>query len=153
MLLNREGKVFVGQRLDSTTEAWQMPQGGIEPGENAEAAALRELGEETGIAPDKVTLVATAPDELRYDLPDDLIGKLWEGRWRGQRQRWFLYRFTGDDTDIDIRTAHQEFRAWRWVTRSELPAMIVQFTNAHNDQGLDGDRRGQGKEEEESDES
>src|SRR3546814_8247155 len=71
-----------------------MPQCGIEPGENAEAAALRELGEETGIAPDKVTLVATAPDELRYDLPDDLIGKLWEGRWRGQRQRWFLYRFT-----------------------------------------------------------
>src|SRR3546814_615329 len=136
MLLNREGKVFVGQRLDSTTEAWQMPQGGIEPGENAEAAALRELGEETGIAPDKVTLVATAPDELRYDLPDDLIGKLWEGRWRGQRQRWFLYRFTGDDTDIDIRTAHQEFRAWRWVKPADLPAMIVPFKKALYEQVL-----------------
>src|SRR3546814_12098028 len=90
MLLNREGKVFVGQRLDSTTEAWQMPQGGIEPGENAEAAALRERGAETGNAPDKVTLVATAPDELRYDLPDDLVGKRWEGRWAGERWGCFL---------------------------------------------------------------
>ncbi|HVI97931.1 MAG TPA: RNA pyrophosphohydrolase [Sphingomonas sp.] len=127
MLLNREGKVFVGQRMDSTLEAWQMPQGGIDPGEDAETAALRELGEETGIAPDKVTLIAVAPDELHYDLPDDLIGKLWEGRWRGQRQRWFLYRFTGDDGDIDIRTAHQEFRAWRWAEPRDLPAMIVPF--------------------------
>ncbi|RIA46659.1 putative (di)nucleoside polyphosphate hydrolase [Hephaestia caeni] len=136
MLLNREGKVFVGQRLDSTTEAWQMPQGGIEPGEDAETAALRELGEETGIASDKVTLVAAAPDELRYDLPDELIGKLWGGRWRGQRQRWFLYRFTGDDTDIDIRTAHQEFRAWRWVAPTDLPAMIVPFKKALYEQVL-----------------
>ena len=130
MLLNRDGKVFVGQRMDSTLEAWQMPQGGIDPGEDAEAAALRELGEETGIAPDKVTLIAVAPDELHYDLPDELIGKLWEGRWRGQRQRWFLYRFTGDDGDIDIRTAHQEFRAWRWAEPRDLPAMIVPFKKA-----------------------
>ncbi len=136
MLLNREGKVFVGQRLDSTTEAWQMPQGGIEPGEDPETAALRELGEETGIAPDKVALIATAPDELRYDLPDELIGKLWQGRWRGQRQRWFLYRFTGDDTDIDIRTADQEFRAWRWVEPADLPAMIVPFKKSLYEQVL-----------------
>lgn len=136
MLLNREGKVFVGQRLDSTTDAWQMPQGGIEPGEDAETAALRELGEETGIAPDKVTLIAAAPDELRYDLPDDLIGKLWQGRWRGQRQRWFLYRFTGHDGDIDIHTADQEFRAWRWAEPADLPDMIVPFKKALYEQVL-----------------
>ena len=127
MLVNRTGKVFVGQRLDSTLEAWQMPQGGIDPGEDAETAALRELGEETGIASDKVELIATAPDELRYDLPEELVGKLWGGRWRGQQQRWFLYRFLGDDSDIDIRTAHQEFRAWRWADPADLPAMIVPF--------------------------
>lgn len=127
MLVNRDGLVFVGQRMDSTLEAWQMPQGGIDPGEDAETAALRELGEETGVTPDKVELIATAPQELRYDLPDDLIGKLWEGRWRGQRQRWFLYRFTGEDSDVDIRTAHQEFRAWRWADPADLPAMIVPF--------------------------
>ena len=128
MLLNREGKVFVGQRLDSTLEAWQMPQGGIDPGEDALTAALRELGEETGIAADKVELVATAEEELLYDLPDELIGKLWKGRYRGQRQTWFLFRFLGDDeTDVNIATEHQEFRAWRWADPADLPAMIVPF--------------------------
>jgi putative (di)nucleoside polyphosphate hydrolase len=127
MLVNREGKVFVGQRLDSTLEAWQMPQGGIDAGEDALTAALRELGEETGIAADKVELVATAQEELLYDLPDDLIGKLWGGRYRGQRQTWFLFRFLGDDADVDIETEHQEFRAWRWADPADLPAMIVPF--------------------------
>ncbi|CAN5862633.1 RNA pyrophosphohydrolase [soil metagenome] len=127
MLLNHAGLVFVGQRLDSTLEAWQMPQGGIDDGEDAETAALRELGEETGVMPDKVALIAAAPDELFYDLPPDLVGKVWKGKWRGQRQRWFLYRFFGEDSDVDIATAHQEFRAWRWVAPAELPEIIVPF--------------------------
>ena len=127
MLLNHAGLVFVGQRIDSTVEAWQMPQGGIDDGEDAEAATLRELGEETGVMPDKVALIAAAPDELFYDLPPDLVGKVWKGKWRGQRQRWFLYRFFGEDRDVDIATAHQEFRAWRWVAPAELPEIIVPF--------------------------
>ena len=105
MLLNRDGKVFVGKRIDNKEgDWWQMPQGGIDEGEDAETAALRELGEETGIAPDLVELVAVAPDELFYDLPPEMIGKVWKGRWRGQRQRWFLYRFLGEDRDVDIAT-------------------------------------------------
>ncbi len=127
MLINRDGRVFVGQRIDSILEAWQMPQGGIDPGEDAQAAALRELGEETGVMPDKVALIAEAPDELFYDLPPEMIDKVWKGRWRGQRQRWFLYRFLGEDGDIDIATAHEEFRAWRWADPAELPAIIVPF--------------------------
>lgn len=127
MLINPEGRVFVGQRLDSTLEAWQMPQGGIDPGENARAAAIRELGEETGISPDLVELVAEAPAELFYDLPPELVGKLWKGKWRGQRQRWFLYRFLGTDGDVNIATRHPEFRAWRWMDPKDLPAAIVSF--------------------------
>ena len=127
MLINRDRQVFVGQRIDSTVEAWQMPQGGIDDGEDAEAAAIRELGEETGVVPDKVELVAAAPGEFFYDLPPELIGKVWKGKWRGQRQRWFLYRFLGEDGDIDIATEHQEFRAWRWVDPTELPQIIVPF--------------------------
>ena len=130
MLLNRDGKVFVGQRVDSTLEAWQMPQGGIDEGEDAETAAIRELGEETGIAPDLVELVAVAPDELFYDLPPEMIGKVWKGRWRGQRQRWFLYRFLGEDRDVDIATVHEEFRAWRWADPADLPTIIVPFKKA-----------------------
>jgi putative (di)nucleoside polyphosphate hydrolase len=127
MLVNREGLVFVGQRLDSTLEAWQMPQGGIDPGEDALAAATRELWEETGVAPDKVDLVAEAPGEFTYDLPPELIGKVWKGKWRGQVQRWFLFRFLGEDSDVDIRTPHPEFRAWRWIAPAELPRVIVPF--------------------------
>ena len=118
MLMNRDGRVFVGQRLDSTLEAWQMPQGGIDPGEDGYAAAVRELFEETGVVADHVELIAEAPGEFFYDLPDELIGKVWKGKWRGQRQRWFLFRFLGNDGDIDIRTAHPEFRTWRWAARS-----------------------------------
>ena len=130
MLLNAHGQVFVGQRLDSTLEAWQMPQGGIDDGEDALTAAIRELGEETGIAPDKVELLAEAPDELTYDLPEELVGKIWKGKYRGQRQRWFLFRFVGSDDDIDIATAHPEFRAWRWLDPRDLPAVIVPFKQA-----------------------
>jgi putative (di)nucleoside polyphosphate hydrolase len=127
MLLNRDGKVFVAQRLDSTLEAWQMPQGGLDEGEDAEAGALRELEEETGIRADQVELIARCPVELTYDLPDDLVGKMWKGRYRGQRQAWFLYRFVGRDDEIDIATEHPEFRAWKWADPADLPAMIVPF--------------------------
>jgi putative (di)nucleoside polyphosphate hydrolase len=127
MLLNREGKVFVAQRLDSTLEAWQMPQGGLDEGEEPLAGALRELEEETGIRPRHVELIAAAPAELYYDLPDDLVGKMWKGKWRGQRQSWFLMRFTGTDADVNIATADPEFRAWKWADPEELPAMIVPF--------------------------
>ncbi|HYI48038.1 MAG TPA: RNA pyrophosphohydrolase [Allosphingosinicella sp.] len=127
MLLNREGKVWVGQRLDSTLEAWQMPQGGLDPGEEPQAGALRELEEETGIAREHVEILARCPVELLYDLPDDLVGKMWQGKWRGQRQTWFLMRFLGEDTDVNLATPEPEFRAWKWAEASELPALIVPF--------------------------
>jgi putative (di)nucleoside polyphosphate hydrolase len=127
MLVNREGKVFVAQRLDSTLEAWQMPQGGLDAGEAPEAGALRELEEETGIPPEKVEVVARLEHTLFYDLPEDLVGKLWKGRWRGQEQHWFLIRFLGEDEDVDIATADPEFRAWRWADPDELPSLIVPF--------------------------
>ena len=130
MLVDRTGRVFVGQRMDSTLEAWQMPQGGIDPGEEPLTAAMRELGEETGIAPDKVELIEAADGDFVYDLPPELVGKVWKGRWRGQSQRWFLFRFLGEDTDIDIATAHQEFRAWRWIEPDDLPRLIVPFKRA-----------------------
>ena len=137
MLLNRDGRVFVGQRFDTTVEAWQMPQGGIDDGEDAETAAIRELGEETGVAPDKVALIAIAPDELFYDLPPELVGKVWKGKWRGQRQRWFLYRFLGEDKDVNIVTAHPEFRTWRWIDPADLPRLIVPFKKALYEQVLE----------------
>ena len=127
MLINRSGKVFVGQRLDTRTEAWQMPQGGIDDGEEAELAALRELEEETGISRNLVTILARSAEEYFYDLPEELVGKLWHGKWRGQRQTWFLMRFTGEDSDVDIATDHQEFRAWQWIDPQELPVLIVPF--------------------------
>ena len=127
MLLNREDKVFVAQRIDSTLEAWQMPQGGLDPGENPEEGALRELEEETGIPRDKVEIVAVAPAPLTYDLPADLVGKLWQGRWRGQEQHWYLARFLGEDGDVNIETENPEFRAWRWADPEELPHLIVPF--------------------------
>jgi putative (di)nucleoside polyphosphate hydrolase len=137
MLLNREGKVFVGQRLDSTLEAWQMPQGGLDEGEDPVAGALRELEEETGIPADKVEIVTRCPVELHYDLPDDLVGKLWKGKWRGQRQTWFLCRFTGTDADVRLDAHDQEFRTWKWAEPAELPAMIVPFKKKLYEQVLE----------------
>ncbi|MFN3818784.1 RNA pyrophosphohydrolase [Blastomonas sp.] len=127
MLVNNDGKVFVGQRLDSSADAWQMPQGGIDPGEEPEQAAYRELGEETGIAPHLVEIIARSRDEHLYDLPTDLMGKMWGGKYRGQRQFWFLMRFMGTDADIDIETDHPEFRTWRWVPAESLEGLIVPF--------------------------
>jgi putative (di)nucleoside polyphosphate hydrolase len=137
MLVNRDGKVFVGQRLDSTLEAWQMPQGGLDPGEDPHAAAVRELWEETGIEADKVELIAAAEEELYYDLPDELIGRIWNGKYRGQRQNWFLFRFLGEDSDVNIATPHPEFRAWRWADPEEIPTVIVEFKRALYEQLLD----------------
>jgi putative (di)nucleoside polyphosphate hydrolase len=127
MLINRDGKVFVAQRLDSSLEAWQMPQGGLDEGEDPRDGALRELEEETGIRPDRVEILARHPETLLYDLPDDLLGKIWKGRFRGQRQHWFLARFLGSDADVNIDTAEPEFRAWKWAEPAELPGMIVPF--------------------------
>lgn len=127
MLINKARKVWVGQRLDSSLEAWQMPQGGLDAGEEPLEGALRELEEETGISRDLVELVAQAREELTYDLPEDLIGKVWKKPWRGQRQTWFLMRFLGQDKDVNIATAEPEFRAWKWAEPAELPAMIVPF--------------------------
>jgi len=127
MLINPERKVWVGQRLDSTLEAWQMPQGGLDPGETPLEGAFRELEEETGIRRELIAIVTQAKEELTYDLPEDLIGKVWKKPWRGQRQTWFLARFLGQDVDVNIVTPEPEFRAWKWAEPSELPALIVPF--------------------------
>lgn len=127
MLLNAEGRVFVGQRMDRFSDAWQMPQGGIEKGEDPRDAALRELEEETGVSRDLVTILAETAGWVPYDLPHDLVPKLWKGRFRGQEQKWFLMRFNGTDDQVNIETAHQEFSAWKWMELSEVLDSIVPF--------------------------
>ena len=130
MLLNADSQVFVAQRIDTSLNAWQMPQGGLDPGETAEAGALRELEEETGIAPHLVEIVAQSSRELLYDLPPELSGKLWKGRYAGQRQSWFLMRFLGTDADVNLATEHPEFRTFQWVDPWRLPDLIVPFKKA-----------------------
>ena len=127
MVLNEHGEVFVGQRRDNAVAAWQMPQGGIDKGEEAEAAALRELEEETGISPDLVDIIAVSAGWIPYDLPRELIMKLWKGRYRGQEQKWFLMRFDGTDAQVNIQTEHPEFTKWCWQPVDELVAKIVPF--------------------------
>jgi putative (di)nucleoside polyphosphate hydrolase len=130
MLIDGRGLVFAGRRIDGPPEAWQMPQGGIDAGERPRAAALRELGEETGLRPAKVEPVARMPGWVTYDLPGDLVGRVWGGRFRGQKQKWFLYRLTGTDADIDVATPHPEFAEWRWMRADDLLAAIVPFKRA-----------------------
>ena len=126
MLLNRRGQVLVARRTDMRAmPAWQMPQGGIDPGETPLQAAMRELEEEIGTA--KAEFVAESRAWLTYDLPAELAGGVWGGRYRGQRQKWFVMRFIGSDADIDLATEHPEFDAWRWVAPEELPQLIVSF--------------------------
>jgi len=127
MLANDSGQVFVGQRLDNDTPAWQMPQGGIDQGEEPREAALRELWEETGILPDLVEVVAETTEWIPYDLPHDIVPRIWQGRYRGQRQKWFLMRFQGSDDQINILTSHPEFSEWRWLDPDDLVDHIVPF--------------------------
>ena len=125
MLLNRQGLVFVGKRIDQTVEGWQMPQGGIDEGEEPREAALRELKEETGT--DKAKIIAEMADWVTYDLPPHLVGVAFHGKYGGQRQKWFAMRFTGTDADIDLATEHPEFDAWKWIRPERLPEVIVPF--------------------------
>jgi putative (di)nucleoside polyphosphate hydrolase len=129
MLVNAGGLAFVGKRIEiKEGDAWQMPQGGVDEGEDLRGAALRELWEETWLSEYRVTIYAQTRDELLYDLPDELVGKIWGGKYRGQRQSWFLARFGGSDGDIKL-DAHQppEFCEWKWVAPETLPDLIVPF--------------------------
>jgi len=127
MLLNADRKIWVGARIDNSDEAWQMPQGGIDEGEEPWDTALRELEEETGIPPRLVEKVAECPERLKYRLPDELVGVVWKEPWVGQDQDWFLCRFLGKDSDVNIATKHPEFREWRWVEPERLPDLVVPF--------------------------
>ncbi|MDB6182680.1 RNA pyrophosphohydrolase [Paracoccus fistulariae] len=126
VLINDDGRVFAGQRIEMPG-AWQMPQGGIDKGETPKQAALRELVEETGVTPDQVDLLGETPDWLYYDLPDEMVGKIWKGKYGGQRQKWFLMRFKGEDRDIRIETEHPEFDKWCWIKADDLLDNIVPF--------------------------
>lgn len=125
VLLNPAAQVFVAQRLDSAEPAWQMPQGGIDPDEEPHVTALRELKEEIGT--DAAEILAETREWISYDLPPAIADAIWKGRYRGQRQKWFLMRFTGADAEIDIATGHPEFSAWRWAEFESLPELIVPF--------------------------
>ena len=127
VLIGPERRVFAGKRVDNPDDAWQMPQGGVDRGEEPMEAALRELEEETGTPARLVEPLRETAEWLRYDLPAELVPKLWGGRFRGQEQKWFALRFLGGDRDIDIATDHPEFRAWDWMRPETLMDRIVPF--------------------------
>jgi putative (di)nucleoside polyphosphate hydrolase len=130
VLVNADGLIWAGQRLDSPSPAWQMPQGGIDEGEKPRKAALRELREETGIGADQAELLDKMKGWVTYDLPPELLGRVWGGKYRGQKQKWFCFRFTGSDDQVRIATDHPEFSAWAWVRADDLVAGIVPFKRA-----------------------
>lgn len=125
MILNQEKHVFVGQRIDNRSEAWQMPQGGIDDNETERQALMRELYEEVGT--NNFKILSSSKKKYRYDIPEALIGKFWQGKYRGQEQRWFLLKFLGEDSEINIHVKNAEFKAWKWVSISELTGIIVPF--------------------------
>jgi putative (di)nucleoside polyphosphate hydrolase len=125
MLFGPDGRVFVGNRVDTPGDHWQMPQGGIDAGEAPREAALRELREEIGTA--RAEIIAEHGEWLKYDLPEDFAARLWDGRFRGQKQRWFALRFTGTDADFDLSGDHPEFEDWRWEEIDRLPGLVVDF--------------------------
>ena len=125
IVLNNENQVFVGKRKDNPTDRWQMPQGGVDQGENFEEAMKRELKEETSIQ--NIKIIKELDEWTEYELPDYLLGKIWKGKYKGQRQKWFIVRFLGDDTEINLNTKHQEFIEWQWIKIENLPEVIVQF--------------------------
>jgi putative (di)nucleoside polyphosphate hydrolase len=127
VLIDARGMVFAGQRIDSPSPAWQMPQGGIDEGERPREAAYRELWEETGVTRDKVEFVGKTHGWVTYDLPPELLGKVWGGKYRGQKQKWFLFRFKGQDADVKIASDHPEFSTWRWILADEMVESIVPF--------------------------
>ena len=127
VLINAQGLIFAAQRIDSPTPAWQMPQGGIDAGENPGVAALRELREEISVTPDLVAPLSETRDWLAYDLPHEIVPNIWNGCYKGQQQRWFLMRYLGRDDQINIQTAHPEFSEWRWIAADEMLDAIVPF--------------------------
>ena len=130
VLLNNENKIFVGRRIDNPADSWQMPQGGVDENENFLQAAKRELQEETSIK--TVKIIKELNEWLSYDLPESLLGKLWKGKYRGQKQKWFIMRFEGNYKEIDVKTKDPEFLDWKWVNCSELPRIAVSFkTNVY----------------------
>jgi len=124
MVFNDKKQIFVGKRIDNQ-EAWQMPQGGVDKGEHVEVAAKRELYEETGIQ--SIRIIKKSDKEYIYDLPDHLLGKIWKGKYKGQKQTWYLMKFLGPDSEININQKHPEFNEWKWVSIDELPNLIVNF--------------------------
>ena len=125
ILINNENKVFVGKRIDNPKKFWQMPQGGINNNESLFQAAKRELKEETGIT--KIKLVKELDEWLIYNLPKNLLGKIWQGKYKGQKQKWFVMKFEGKDQEINVNTCSPEFLDWKWVNPSELPKIVVNF--------------------------
>ena len=130
VLINPDGLVFAGQRIDNPGPAWQMPQGGIDKGETPREAALRELTEETGVSADLVEVMAETPDWITYELPPEILGKIWKGKYGGQKQKWFAMRFLGPDSAVQIETEHPEFERWQWMRAADLIDGIVPFKRA-----------------------